>query len=59
MAPKKAAPKKGTKKGGKEKEVPLTGEALFEKQLATVGLADALQIADHYEQVNYKVTTTG
>lgn len=52
MAPGKKAAKK------KDDEVPLTPEELFEKQLATVGLAGSMRLADSYEN-NYDIVTSG
>ena len=57
-APKKAA-KKVAKKGAKKVvEAPKTKEAAFEAQLASVGLASALRVADTYDN-NYEVVTSG
>lgn len=58
MAPKKAA-KKTPKKGAKKAvEAPKTLEAAFEAQLASVGLAGALRLADSYDN-NYETVTSG
>lgn len=51
------APKKGTKKAA-EGTANLTSEDVFEKELASVGLAGALRLADSYDN-DFEVVTSG
>ncbi|MGD0904937.1 MAG: hypothetical protein ABR924_18595 [Terracidiphilus sp.] len=58
MAPTKKTGAKKTGKKTKVVEAPKTLEAAFEDQLAKVGLATALRVADTYDN-NYEVVTSG